>query len=88
MLYFKKFFNPDLLSWVFKAILSYVSHNGLDHKKNYNNILAALFDIETEENHILKREIAWVLNLNSYQWDFGEQFLSCVLLHEISMKSA
>lgn len=58
MLYFKKFFNPDLLSWVFKAILSYVSHNGLDHKKNYNNILAALFDFETEENHILKREIA------------------------------
>lgn len=79
MLYFKKFFNPDLLSWVFKAILSYVSHNGLDHKKNYNNILSALFDIEIEENHILKREIAWALNFNIYQWD---------LLHEISMKSA
>lgn len=41
-----------------KQFLSYVSHNGLDHKKNYNNILSALFDIEIEENHILKREIA------------------------------
>lgn len=57
LLYFKKFFNLDLLSWVFKVILFYVFYNGLDYKKNYNNILLVLFDIEIEENYIFKREI-------------------------------
>lgn len=52
------YISKNSLIQTFKAILSYVSHNGLDHKKNYNNILWALFDIEIEENHILKREIA------------------------------
>lgn len=52
------YISKNSLIQTFKAILSYVSHNGLDHKKNYNYILAALFDFETEENHILKREIA------------------------------
>lgn len=52
------YISKNSLIQTFKAILSYVSHNGLDHKKNYNYILAALFDFETEENYILKREIA------------------------------